>query len=263
MDGMDLKESLLIRVMIVVALPVVASFFGVFGQGEMIMGVLPTAPVLGGVFSATAVTLGCQFVLISISRVIRTAGLLACWLLLTQLLFLGMEERFSYGTWFFLIGIWFAVGILVGIVVDSVICWESGSANWKFSLAELLLWMVVVAVVLKVVRIPIGILLREVGLIAVMALVTTFVAAWLARSTSVGWSLLALGLLFVVVAAERYWFRLAPQGFNEYTVVHSITLYVLLRWVAPLPWSAGYPQDGPAGSCEIPGNPNEEMFRHE
>ncbi len=250
MDGMDFKESLLIRVMIVVALPVVASMFGHFSHNSMATNVVPTAAIVGGIFSATVVTLGCQYVLVSISRVMRTAGLLAGWLLLTQLLFLGMEQRFSYGIWFFLVGIWFAVGILVGIVVDSIIHWEAGSANWRFSLAELLLWMVVVAVVLKVVRIPFGVLLRDVGLTAVIALFTTFVAAWLARSTSVGWSLLALAFLSVAVAAEWYWFRLAPDGFSEYTVVHSITLYILLRWVAPLPGSAARPRCVSTGSCD-------------
>lgn len=251
MDGMDRKESLLIRVMIVVALPVVASMFGHFRHNSMAREVIPTVATVVGIFSATTVTLGCHFVLVSIPRGIRTAGLLAGWLLLTQLLFLGGEQRLPLGTWFFLVGIWFAVGILVGIVVDSVTHWECGAANWRFSLAELLLWVVVAAVVLKVVRIPTGGLLRDAGLTAVIALLISFVVAWLARSTPVGWSLFALGFLFVVVAAERYWFRLAPRGFNEYTVVHSITLYVLLRWVAPLPGSAGYPRRISARSRDV------------
>ncbi len=260
MDGMDFKESLLIRVMIVVALPVVASFFGVFGHGEMIVGVFPTAPVVGGILSATAVTLGTQFVLVSIPRVIRIGGLLACWLFLTQLVFLGTEERLSYGIWFFLVGIWITVGVMVGIIVDSAVRWESGSVSWRFSLAELLLWMVIAAVALKVVRVPVGYLLREAALVAVIALVTTFTIGWLvARSTPVGWSLLAGAVLAAVVAIDDYWFRLAPEGFDTYTVVHSITLYVLLRWVAPLPWSAGYPQRNSTGSCGATEGPFHEV----
>ena len=242
MKEMNLKESLPLRFLVVVALPLVASVPLVVGRTTEWPNV-GLRPVFAGVCSAVAVAIGCQVVFLPVRRLGRLAGMLLVWFLLASLLEISMTLPHPFGLWFFLVGLWIGSGLAVGVIADSLIAWNTTGARWRFSVAEILAWMVLTAVAVRLVDLPTGGLLIESILIGGIVIGTTAWIAWLVSRNTHRWLSVISGILLLGVAAVAFvgsWSWI-PEGYPEYTVTHSLALYVLLGWVIPLPWAVGYP----------------------
>ena len=239
---MTLKESLPLRFLVVVALPLVASVPLVVG-GTTRWPDIALRPLVAGICSAVAVAVGCQVVFLPVHRIGRLAGMLVAWFLLAHLLTISMALPHPFGLWFFLVGLWIGSGLAVGVIADSLITWNTTGPRWRFSLAEILAWMVLTAVAVRLVDLPTGGLLMESILIGGIVTSTTAWIAWLAARKTPRWLTILSGIVLLgsaAVASIGSW-SWVPEDYPEYTVAHSLTLYVLLGWVLPLPWAVGYP----------------------
>ncbi len=192
--------------------------------------------LLGGSLSSMPLAAGAYLGCADVPRIWRLGWLIVTWLTIASLL--SVVTPTDARLWVFAVGAWNTVGLSIGLMGRAI--WQPSpiDTNWQFSIADMLIWMVLLALVLGVGEVPRdgNLVSGLIWMVAVASVDAALVAALVTLPRT--WIGLAVGMVFCYAAnLVAIDIRSEALPWGHFITSQFLWLYLACRWALPLPWT--------------------------